>query len=306
VNVVANLMRLRVAGGGAMLKIAVPGWNMVIVSLALAAAISFPAIVEATPADDLVEGKLAFERGEKSKSFQSAVKAARANYVPAYAVAGSHYALGIGTPKDAVKAVFWFQKSASAGDAFGQYQLAVSYLNGDGISEDLGSALRWAKLSANANHPGAAGLADHIREKLGPNASACVGYGFELSTVAFSQCVMQLDQAKQEAQIAQQQYEIQVAQHQQQVASYQAQQDAIKRERDRRKWEMLARLGAGMASSTSPSFLGAVNEGLAAANGAPLAQPVAPPPPPPRTHTMVLPNGSMITCTTTGSVTNCF
>jgi len=299
-------MRLRVAGGGAMLKIAVPGWNTTIISLAFAAAISFPVIVKATPAGDLAEGKLAFERGEKSKSFQNAVKAARANYVPAYAVAGTHYALGIGTPKDTVKAVFWFQKSAAAGDALGQYQLAVAYLNGDGISEDLGSALRWAKLSANANHPGAAGLADHIREQLGPNASACVGYGFELSTVAFSQCVMQLDQAKQEAQIAQQQYEIEVAQYQQQVANYQAQQEAIKKERERRKWDMIGRLGAAMANSTSPSFLGALNEGLAAANGVPLAQPVAPALPRPRTHTMVLPNGSMITCTTTGSVTNCF
>lgn len=279
---------------------------MAIASLTLILAASCPVNAKAAPIDDLAEAQKAYERGEKVKSFQSAVKAARAGYVPAFVVVGTHYALGIGTVRDRAKAVFWFQKSASAGDAFGQYQLAVAYLNGDGVSEDLGSALKWAQLSANANHPNAAGLADHIREQLGPSGEACVGYGFKLSTVAYSQCVMQVDQAKRDAQIAQQQYEMQVAQYQQQVAAYQAQQDAIKKEKDRRKWEMLGRLGAGMANSTSPSFLGALNEGLAAANGVPMAQPVAPSFPRPRTHTMVLPNGSVVTCTTTGSVTNCF
>jgi hypothetical protein len=141
---------------------------------------------------------------------------------------------------------------------------------------------------------------------LAPDEQTCSKYGFKPRTQPFAQCLMQVDQAKRDAQIAQQQYEMQVAQYQQQLAAYQAQQDAIKKERDRRKWEMLGRLGAGMANSTSPSFLGALNEGLAAANGVPIAQPVAPSFPRPRTHTMVLPNGSVVTCTTTGSVTNCF
>lgn len=139
-----------------------------------------------------------------------------------------------------------------------------------------------------------------------PDEQTCTKYGFKPRTQAFAQCLMQVDQAKRDAQIAQQQYEMQVAQYQQQLAAYQAQQNAIKKEKDRRKWEMLGRLGAGMANSTSPSFLGALNEGLAAANGVPIAQPVAPSVPRPRTHTMVLPNGSVVTCTTTGSVTNCF
>jgi len=117
---------------------------------------------------------------------------------------------------------------------------------------------------------------------------------------------MQIDQAKQDAQIAQQQYEMQVAQYQRQMAAYQTQQEAIREEKSRRRWEALARLGAGMANSQSPSFLGALNEGLAAANGVPIAQPVAPAFPSPKTHTMVLPNGSVVTCRTTGRVTNCF
>lgn len=154
----------------------------------------------------------------------------------------------------------------------------------------------------------ASGSSDIVvkRTPVTPNEALCVNYGFSMDTGEFGQCLLQIDQTQRQAEIAQQQYEMQVAQYQQQQAAFEAQQDAIKRERERRKWEMLARLGAGMANSRSPSFLGAFNEGLAAANGVPLAQPVAPPPPPPRTHTTVLPNGSMITCTTTGSVTNCF
>jgi len=115
---------------------------------------------------------------------------------------------------------------------------------------------------------------------------------------------MQLDQAKQEAQIAQQQYEIQVAQYQQQVANYQAQQEAIKKERDRRKWEMLARLGAGIANSRSPSLLGAINEGMASAQG--LAPPSAPPPPPPpQNYTVRLPNGTQVYCNYNAGYMSC-
>lgn len=269
-----------------------------ITSLALAVAATCSVHAKAAPIDDLVEAQKAYERGDEVKSFQSAVKAARAGYVPAFVVVGTHYALGIGTVKDGVKAVFWFQKSASAGDAFGQYQLALAYLKGDGVSEDLGSALRWAQLSANANHPKAADLADHIRDQLGPSGAACVDYGFKLSTLAYSQCVMQLDQIQQQAMFAERQHQLQLAQYQQQVAAYEEQQRAIKKEKDRRKWEAIGRLGAGMANSSSPSFLGALNEGLAAANGYPIAKPPALPPSPPavQNYTIRGPNGDQIYC----------
>jgi hypothetical protein len=142
-------------------------------------------------------------------------------------------------------------------------------------------------------------------QALSPDEQTCTTYGFKPLTQPFAQCVMQLDQAKQEAQIAQQQYEIQVAQYQQQVASYQAQQEAIKRERDRRKWEMLARLGAGMANSRSPSLLGAFNEGLAAANGVQIDRPVAPPPPPSQNYTLRLPNGNQVYCSYSAGYMSC-
>lgn len=138
-----------------------------------------------------------------------------------------------------------------------------------------------------------------------PNENACSAYGFAYGSNMFGQCVLQLDQAREQAQIAERQYQLQFQQYQQQQAAFEAQQDAIKKERDRRKWEMLARLGAGMANSRSPSFLGAFNEGLAAANGVQIDQPVAPPPPPSQNYTLRLPNGNQVYCSYNAGYMSC-
>jgi hypothetical protein len=133
---------------------------------------------------------------------------------------------------------------------------------------------------------------------LSPNEQTCVNYSFKRGTQAFGQCLMQLDQIQQQAMLAERQHQLQLAQYQQQVAAYEEQQKAIKKEKDRRKWEAIGRLGAGMANSTSPSFLGALNEGLAAANGYPIAKPPALPPSPPaiQNYTIRDPNGNQIYC----------
>lgn len=133
---------------------------------------------------------------------------------------------------------------------------------------------------------------------LSPNEQTCANYSFKKGTQAFGQCLMQLDQIQQQAMLAERQHQLQLAQYQQQVAAYEEQKRAIKKEKDRRKWEAIGRLGAGMANSTSPSFLGALNEGLAAANGYPIAKPPALPPSPPaiQNYTIRDPNGNQIYC----------
>lgn len=130
------------------------------------------------------------------------------------------------------------------------------------------------------------------------NEQTCASYSFKRGTQAFGQCLMQLDQIQEQAMQAERQHQLQLAQYQQQVAAYEEQQRAIKKEKDRRKWEAIGRLGAGMANSTSPSFLGALNEGLAAANGYPIAKPPALPPSPPimQNYTIRGPNGNQIYC----------
>lgn len=133
---------------------------------------------------------------------------------------------------------------------------------------------------------------------LTPHEQTCASYGFKRTTTAFSNCLLELDRAKAQAQYAQQAYQMQVQQYQQQVAAYNAQQEAIRKERERQKWAAIGRLGAGMANSTSPSFLGALNEGLAAANGIPIARPapLAPEPPTFQNYTIRLPSGNQVYC----------
>ena len=120
---------------------------------------------------------------------------------------------------------------------------------------------------------------------LSPNEQTCVNYSFKRGTQAFGQCLMQLDQIQQQAMLAERQHQLQLAQYQQQVKK-----DEF--------WSAVGRMGAGMANSTSPSFLGALNEGLAAANGYPIAKPPALPPSPPaiQNYTIRGPNGNQIYC----------
>ena len=136
------------------------------------------------------------------------------------------------------------------------------------------------------------------------NGQTCVSYGFKQGTTPFAQCQMDLDAAQRQAEGQQQQYQLQaqqyqleVQQYQQQVAGYEAQAAAIKKERDRRKWEMLARVGAGMMSSNSPSFLGGLSDGMAAGAGLPVRPPpVAPPPPIVQNYTIRTPTGAQVYC----------
>lgn len=131
---------------------------------------------------------------------------------------------------------------------------------------------------------------------LSPNEQTCVGYGFKKQTTQFGQCLMQLDDAQRQAQFQQQQYELQLAQYQQQVASYNAQQAAIKREKNRRQGEALMRMSQGVLNSRSPSLLGNIADGFAAANGTPIPQPVPPMPPILQNYTVRMPSGNQVYC----------
>lgn len=134
--------------------------------------------------------------------------------------------------------------------------------------------------------------------QLTKNEQSCLNYGFKRATAAFSQCVLQIDQAQRQAELEEQRYQFELQQYQQQVAAYQAQQEAIKKEKDRRKWSALAAFGFGMASTNSPTFGGGVADGLRALNGQP---PLPPPTLPSRpsgidNYTIRMPNGLQVRC----------
>jgi TPR repeat protein len=67
---------------------------------------------------------------------------------------GMAYNSGIGTKVDKTRAFEWFKKSASLGDALGQYKLGCYYAGqgGEGIPLDLEIALKYKLISAEAGY----------------------------------------------------------------------------------------------------------------------------------------------------------
>jgi TPR repeat protein len=61
---------------------------------------------------------------------------------------GVMYAKGKGVPKDAAKAVEWYQKAAAQGDASAQDNLGVMYNNGAGVPQDAAKAVEWWQKAA--------------------------------------------------------------------------------------------------------------------------------------------------------------
>lgn len=139
-----------------------------------------------------------------------------------------------------------------------------------------------------------------------PSEQMCIRFGFVQNTSPFAECLLRLEVAKNEAAQLQQQYQIQKQFYDQQLAAYEAQKRAAKEERDRQRWMALARFGAGMASSRSPSFAGAMADGNAAMLGLPPAPaPVPPTKPASQSFTIHTPRGAVVTCVQTGSSLFC-
>jgi len=58
------------------------------------------------------------------------------------------YDNGNGVREDKRKAVRWYRKAAEQGDADAQFNLGVAYANGDGIREDKRESVRWHRKAA--------------------------------------------------------------------------------------------------------------------------------------------------------------
>ena len=85
--------------------------------------------------------------------FETTRKAAEQGHADAQFYLGVKYANGVGVPKDSVKAVEWFRKSADAeqGDAYAQFYLGVKYARGEGVPKDLVLAYMSLNLAMSPN-----------------------------------------------------------------------------------------------------------------------------------------------------------
>lgn len=118
------------------------------------------------------------------------------------------------------------------------------------------------------------------------DGATCIKYGFRPKTSEYASCRLQIDQARQQAQQQQAQYEEQKRQY-----------DKVDRQRRIDASMKLMDMGQRIASGQNSA------DAYRQANGlAPLQSPIAPM----QTQTYMLPNNKMMTCTTAGSVTNCF
>jgi len=65
---------------------------------------------------------------------------------------GLCYALGLGVPKDDVKAVKWYRKAADQGEAVAQWNLGLGYALGLGVPKDEVEAVKWYRKAADQGH----------------------------------------------------------------------------------------------------------------------------------------------------------
>jgi hypothetical protein len=117
----------------------------------------------------------------------------------------------------------------------------------------------------------------------------CQNYGFKPGQEGYSNCRMQIDMAKKEAQVAQARYQRELAAYEEQAAELKRRQE---KERSLRQLELGLRMLGGQAPTDAVNSLG---------TGAPLTKPR----PPSTSHSIRLPNGRVMNCNTFGDHTNC-
>jgi hypothetical protein len=116
----------------------------------------------------------------------------------------------------------------------------------------------------------------------------CQRYGLKPQTNGYAECRMRLDFAKADS-LKQQQYE-------REKAAYDSQKEALQKEREKQRAMRQLELGLRLMGGQAP---------VDAVNSVGTNAPIAPRAPMPTTQTITLPNGRMVNCTTTGSMTNC-
>jgi hypothetical protein len=105
---------------------------------------------------EISEGKAAIQSNDYIKAFSLLYKNKDNEIFDAAAQAylGFMY-LGNGVQKDNLEAAKWFQKAASNGNAYGQYNLGVCYEQGYGVTKNIIEAVKWYREAAEQNYSSA-------------------------------------------------------------------------------------------------------------------------------------------------------
>jgi len=93
-------------------------------------------------------GLEALASGDHTAAFEHWKPLAEEGDARAQAQLGRLYAEGLGTAKDAGKALTWYRKAAERGEAVAEDGLGVLYMTGDGVAEDPEQAMQWFRRAA--------------------------------------------------------------------------------------------------------------------------------------------------------------
>jgi hypothetical protein len=116
------------------------------IKLVLSAAILlFSSLGCATPYDDAVAANL---RGDHSAELKITRPRAAKGEAWAQYFLGLSYMNGEGVAKNGLEAVKWFRLAAAQGYASAQFNLGHMYSNGEGVKQDHFEAVRWYRLAA--------------------------------------------------------------------------------------------------------------------------------------------------------------
>lgn len=123
-----------------------------------------PALAEIEEARDLMEASR-FE-----EAMQALLPAARSGNADAEELIGVMYAMGLGVPRDDVRAFEWYLRSAMKGHPGAQSGIGWYYEVGRGVPEpDLVRAYLWYVLSAIGGDPDAAISLEEVVKKMTPD-----------------------------------------------------------------------------------------------------------------------------------------
>jgi hypothetical protein len=119
-----------------------------------------PAMAEIEEARDLMEA------GKFVEAREALLPAARSGNADAEELIGIMYAMGLGVPKDDVRAFEWYLRSAMKGHPGAQSGIGWYYEIGRGVAQDLTRAYMWYGLSMIGGDPDAAISIEEVTRKM--------------------------------------------------------------------------------------------------------------------------------------------
>ena len=99
-------------------------------------------------AGQLEDGSAALEKKQYKKAHALLLPLAKKGNAAAQFNIAVMYAKGLGVTKNDVEAVKWYQKAAEQGDADAQANLGLMYEKGRGVKQDYKKAMKWYRASA--------------------------------------------------------------------------------------------------------------------------------------------------------------